>query len=211
LNYTTLIFDLDGTISDPATGFVRSINYALRAHGYEEKDEKTLHAHIGPPLDHSLAELCDTEDRAHIASLVSSYRERYSDVGCTEVEVYPGMPEVLSRLAGDDAVKLAVCSSKRVDFVERTLEHFDLHKYFELISGGEIGTEKPQQLGELLSRGAVAPDSLMIGDRYFDLVAARHNSLSSCGVLWGYGSREELEGHTPDHLLTSPKEILNLV
>jgi phosphoglycolate phosphatase len=207
LNYAQLIFDLDGTISNPRDGIVRSLNFALLEHGFETHPETDLLIHIGPPLDKTFAELTGQNSRALIASLVSKYRERYAEVGYAENVLYRGISESLVDIHNVEGVELGVCSSKRVDFVEKILTMFDLRHLFKFVSGGEIGIEKWQQLAQLKQQGVVGDNAIMIGDRHFDLLAGHRNKLHAAGVLWGFGSRQELVREKPAHLLTTPSEL----
>jgi len=204
------LFDLDGTLSDPLVGIARSINYALAHFGYAEVELSELSAHVGPPLDHAFRSLTGVESPAELAGLVAKYRERYGDVGYSENVLYPGIPEALEalRLAG---VSLAVCTSKRADFAERILRMFGIRSYFRFVTGGEIGVHKWQQIEALVKEGAVTPSTVMVGDRSVDLLAAHRNGLHGAGVLWGHGSRAELENERPRYLLSSPEELQGLV
>ena len=118
MKYDFLIFDLDGTISDPKKGIVRSMNAALKCHGFAERGEEELSTLIGPPLDAAFAALVSTTDSALIGSLVSKFRERYSDVGYSENVLYPGVAEALEQLSSISDIQLGICTSKRVDFAE---------------------------------------------------------------------------------------------
>jgi len=210
LKYEYLVFDLDGTISDPKDGIVRSLNYALESHGFEHRSDKELCTFIGPPLDVSLSSLTGSSDPELIKSLVAKYRERYSDIGYSENSLYNGIPEVLHMLSSIKGLKLGICTSKRADFAERILELFSLRQHFFFVNGGDVGIEKWQQLGSLLEQGEINQKSVMIGDRYVDITAAQKNSLYSAGVLWGYGSHTELRQHNPSHIFSSPHELAEL-
>lgn len=210
MKYDYLIFDLDGTISDPKDGIVRSINYALEAHGFEHQTEQELVKVIGPPLDSAFSTLASSNDSTLITSLVAKYRERYSDVGYSENCLYSGVVEALNKLSSIHEIKLGVCTSKRVDFAERILELFSLRHHFIFVDGGEIGIEKWQQLSSLLDHSIINRKSVMIGDRYIDITAAHKNNLHSAGVLWGYGSQSELSQHEPSHIFTHPYELTSL-
>ena len=107
-------------------------------------------------------------------------------------------------------MKLAVCTSKRVDFADAILKLHRIHHYFEFVSGGDVGIPKWRQLQALLENPAISGKAVMIGDRNVDLVAARRNGLDSAGVLWGYGSRQELMGENPTHLFREPGELVVL-
>ncbi|MCX7173508.1 MAG: HAD hydrolase-like protein [Proteobacteria bacterium] len=204
-----LVFDLDGTISDPAVGIGRSINYALEHHGYPTIAETEVPQFIGPPLDNSFALITGNSSPDHLAALVSKYRERYADVGYAENILYSGVPEALEVLASA-GVAIGLCTSKRVDFAESILGLFGLRRHFRFLSGGEIGVHKRQQLAALLSDRTISPASIMIGDRAVDIEAARSNGLGSVGVLWGHGSVEELTAAGPGTLLAFPHELVAL-
>lgn len=210
MKHSCLIFDLDGTISDPKEGIVRSLNYALLSHGFERQNEDFLATFIGPPLDSTFKQLMQSHDDALILSLVRKYRERYSEIGFAENILYEGIPDVLERLSSA-GFKLGVCTSKRVDFAERILSLFELRDCFQFINGGEVGVEKWQQLADLKRKSQIDTNALMIGDRYVDLTAAHKNGLAAAGVLWGYGSHAELEEHEPAYLFTSPRGLLKLI
>jgi phosphoglycolate phosphatase len=203
----SLVFDLDGTISDPVVGIGRSINHALESFGYPAVPEREVSKFVGPPLDQTFRSIVGPVTNARIAELVSRYRERYADVGFSENVLYPGIAEVIRRL--DEAgVALGLCTSKPAGFAERILRLFDIREHFRFISGGDIGIAKRDQLASLLARGLVGVSSLMIGDRAVDVMAAKANRLISVGVLWGHGSFEELQEAAPDFLLSSPRQLL---
>lgn len=205
-----ILFDLDGTLSDPQVGITRSINHALRAHGHGERSVAELLPCIGPPLDESFRVLTGCDDEAHIHALVHSYRERYGEVGYAENEIYPEVADTLAALAASGAT-LGLCTSKRADFAELILQLFGLRQHFGLVSGGAIGLQKWQQMAALKTAGQVPPDALMIGDRAVDLIAAHRNGLRSGAVMWGHGSRAELMAEAPHLVFERPSEWLRLL
>jgi phosphoglycolate phosphatase len=164
---------------------------------------------IGPPLDVSFRALTRVDDAAHLTARVAAYRERYAELGYAENVLYPGIPEVLQALRAAGR-RLGVCSSKRVDFCEMILDLFGLRAHFEFVSGGDVGIPKSQQLGELLAQGAIDRRATMIGDRAVDVQAAQAHGLVSVGVLWGHGSRAELEAAGAHRLLAQPSDLLSL-
>jgi phosphoglycolate phosphatase len=204
-----ILFDLDGTLSDPLVGIGRSINYALTHCGYPARELDQLSVYIGPPLDESFRALTGVATVSHIEALVAKYRERYADVGYSENVLYPGIPEALSALS-DAGIPMGVCTSKRVDFAELILEMFGLRKHFRFVSGGEIGIQKWQQMQVLLADGQVSTQSVMVGDRAVDMVAAHRNGLQAAGVLWGHGARAELECEQPRYLMATVAELTTL-
>ncbi|MFV8781753.1 HAD family hydrolase [Microbulbifer sp. SA54] len=209
-NYEWLLFDLDGTLSDPAEGFVNSMNYALVAHDFAPRESGALTPHIGPPLEQTVAHLIGSGSASLVNSMLSSYRERYGEIGYTENALYPGIAEMLETLSRSNDIRLAVCTSKRADFACKIIERFDLQHYFEFVSGGDVGIAKWQQLKKLLVEERISSRTLMIGDRHFDITAAHRNGMDSAGVLWGYGSEEELNIHRPKYLFSYPHGITSL-
>ena len=210
MKYEYLIFDLDGTISDPKDGIVKCLNHALSSHSFPIQDEEELSTYIGPPLDSTFKAITNSDNTDLIASLVTKYRERYSEIGYSENVIYKGIPEILETLASISKIKLGICTSKREDFARKILDLFGLTHYFCFINGGDVGIEKWQQLGYLLDNCIISSQSVMIGDRYIDITAAQKNKLSAAGVLWGYGSHSELSEHKPSHLFTKPCELESL-
>jgi phosphoglycolate phosphatase len=204
-----LIFDLDGTISDPAVGIGRSINFALQHFGYPPIRESEVSPFIGPPLDQTFAAVVGPSSPEHIAALVSKYRERYAEVGYAENVIYPGILDALRALVAAD-VPLGLCTSKRADFADSILRLFGIRHYFRFISGGDIGVRKSDQLASLVSEGVVPGTSTMIGDRAIDILAARANGLRPVAVLWGHGSLAELQDAAPHALLEFPHQLPGL-
>ena len=201
-----LVFDLDGTISDPLLGIFRCINHALRSHGLAEVSEVQVARLIGPPLDAAFRALRPDCNDVDVASLVRSYRERYSRVGYAENFLYEGVTEAIALLHGSGR-KLGVCTAKRVDFAERILERFEIRGYFSFIDGGDVGISKRSQLERLKAGGRVGDESVMIGDRSVDIEAARVNGLASAGVLWGYGTEAELKSAGAGSILERTDEL----
>lgn len=204
-----LLFDLDGTISDPLEGIAKSINYSLSHFGFANRDFNELAGFVGPPIDHTFKLLTEESSGEAIASMVEKYRERFSEVGYSENVLYLGMYDVLFSLR-DSGMRMAICTSKRQDYAIKIVEMFELSDCFEFIDGGDVGISKAQQIESLLKDSKVSHDSLMIGDRAVDLISAHKNGLETAGVLWGYGSREELEKEKPEYLFESPKDLLTI-
>ena len=208
--HDVLLFDLDGTLSDPLEGIERSINYALVEHDFPPLTPGQAAAFIGPQIDQTFSLITGIDTGERLNGFVAKYRERYADVGYAENVLYPGVRDALAALSTKGAT-MGICTSKRVDFAEQILELFNLRQYFRFVDGGEIGVHKWQQIEALRSGGKVTGASVMIGDRAVDLVAAHRNSLKSAGVLWGYGSYAELSGERPHYLFKSPEEWSTLV
>jgi phosphoglycolate phosphatase len=200
-----LLFDLDGTISDPLEGVGRSINHALTHFGYEPIALTEAAKYIGPPLDATFREI--TGNDRETKALVAKYRDHYGRIGYAENVLYPGITEVLQQLQAAD-IPMAICTSKRRDFAERILDMFGLSHYFQFIDGGEVGIPKSQQIASLLAAQKVSEHTVMIGDRAVDLIAAHKNGLQSGGVLWGYGSRAELLAESPLYCFSVPNDLV---
>jgi phosphoglycolate phosphatase len=208
-----IYFDLDGTLTDPKPGITRSIRYALQKldhHTIPTEDELTWC--IGPPLRASFAKILGAEDHADRA--VTLYRERFSDIGLYENGVYDGIDEVLTTLSHSGR-RLFVATSKPHVFATRIVEHFGLRHHFEHVFGSELeGTrvDKSDLLQYALKVAAVDPSkTLMIGDRSHDMVGAGNNGMNGIGVLYGYGSRDELIGAGALHVCTTPQAILSCI
>jgi phosphoglycolate phosphatase len=205
-----VLFDLDGTLSDPLVGIARSLNHALAHLGCDTLETSEVPAYVGPPLDEAFRTITGFTDTERVDALVTKYRERYADVGYSENVLYPGIADALAALHGA-GVPMGVCTSKRRDFAQRILDMFGLRSCFRFVDGGDVGVKKWQQVERLCELGLVGQSSVMVGDRSFDIVAAHRNGLSAAGVLWGHGSRAELEREGPRYLLQSPRELASLV
>jgi phosphoglycolate phosphatase len=189
----TVFFDLDGTLTDPKPGIVRSIQYALGRLGRPVPEEAALLWCIGPPLRSSFVELLEGEAQADRA--VELYRERFGAVGLFENQVYPGIRSLLETL-GSRGWALHVATSKPHVYARQIVEHFELMPYFGEVFGSELSGERADK-SDLLAHalretGASSSLSVMIGDRSHDMIGAARNGVGSIGVLYGYGSREEL-------------------
>lgn len=190
----TVLLDLDGTLTDPQVGITTSIRHAMAELGRPLADAVDLDWCIGPPLIDAFARLLDG-DRALAERGVAAYRARYGVVGLYENEVYPGIPELLDALVGAGRRVVLATSKPRV-FAERILGHFDLARRFAAIHGSELDgarVHKTDLLPWILDREAIDPGSaVMVGDREHDVLGAHAAGLATIGVLWGYGSRDEL-------------------
>ena len=208
-----IYFDLDGTLTDPKPGITRSIQYALQKLDHPTMPtEDELTWCIGPPLRASFVRLLGAETSADLA--VSYYRERFSDVGLYENGVYDGIGAVLTKL-GAAGHRLFVATSKPHVFAERIIDHFGLRDHFERVFGSELdGTrvDKSHLLEYALKQASVDPArTLMIGDRSHDMVGAKNNGMKGIGVLYGYGTRDELLDAGAHHVCATPGAILGCI
>lgn len=211
---TYLLFDLDGTLTDPMIGITRSVQYALRAYGIEEPDLKVLCPFIGPPLKDSFMKYYDfPEHQAEEA--IGKYREYFSVTGIFENRVYDGIEELLQELK-DCGKRLLIATSKPEKFAVQILEHFHLAQYFDYVCGASMD-EKRVKKGEVIAYALETAGikdismAIMIGDREHDIIGAKENHMNSIGVLFGYGSREELERSGADFIAASVEELKNFV
>lgn len=202
-----LLFDLDGTLTDPMVGITSSVQYALEKFGIHVKYLKDLIPFIGPPLDDSFQEFYGLS-KEDAGKAVEYYREYFAPKGIFENEVYPGIPEMLSRLV-EAGFTLIVATSKPAVFAKQILEHFGLSDYFSFVGGSELdGTRKrkAEVIGYILETCEIKPqDAIMIGDRKHDIEGAKLCGLESVGVLYGYGSEEELSKAGADHIIKDVK------
>ena len=208
----TIYFDLDGTLTDPKPGITRSIRYALQKLDHPTMPtEDELTWCMGPPLRTSFVKLLGdhSADRA-----VALYRERFSDVGLYENGVYDGIGDVLTSLCASGH-RLFVATSKPHVYAERIIDHFGLRDHFERVFGSELdGTrvDKSHLLEYALKQASVDPSkTLMIGDRSHDMVGAKNNGMTGIGVLYGYGSRDELLEAGAQHVCATPGAILGCI
>ena len=214
MGYRYCLFDLDGTLTDPGIGITNSVMYALDKFGIHVSDRAELFSFIGPPLGESFRrQFGFSEEQAQKA--VEYYREYFRPKGIFENSVYEGIPELLKKLR-ERNITVALATSKPYEFAVRILEHFELKQYFDYIGGATMDgriSKKADVIAHLLDEfGNVdKAEVLMIGDRAQDVEGARANGLHSAGVLWGYGSAEELQGAGADYLAAKPEELLRIV
>lgn len=204
-----ILFDLDGTLTDPMIGITKSVQYALKHFGIEVADLRELIPFIGPPLAESFETYYDlTPEQAEEA--VEVYREYYAPTGIFENAVYPGIPEMLEQLVAEGA-KLYVATSKPTVFAEQILEHYGIREPFVCVCGSELDggrVKKADVIRFVLDKYEIAPqDAVMVGDRHHDIEGAAACDVPSLGVLFGYGTREELEEAGADHIVATVEEM----
>lgn len=209
-----VLFDLDGTLTDPAEGITRCYAHALERLGRTPPTRSELLRFIGPPMRENFAATLGSEDRELIERAVSLYRERFASVGLYENEAYPGVREMLASLRAA-GLRLFVATSKVTEYSLRILEHFRMAEFFVSVHGTtpEGGLDdKAELVARLLRVEEIdAAESLMVGDREHDVRAARRNGLRSVGVTYGYGPRAELEAAGADFICDTPSEVASLL
>lgn len=217
--YQYVLFDLDGTLTDPKEGITKSVQYALKSFGIEENDLDKLEPFIGPPLRDSFRDFygIDGEDTE---KAVAAFRERFEKQGIKENQIYPGMTEMLCNLK-ERGVMLAIASSKPQEFVHIVLRNFGIEEYFSVIVGSEkdgtrdtkieVLEEAFAQLKKKAGRRFKKEKILMVGDRKFDVEAARQMEIASVAVTYGYAPEGELEACGPDYMADSVEELEEIV
>ncbi len=211
--YQYYFFDLDGTLVDSEEGIINSIKHVLGKYQVKDYDIEILRKFIGPPLGESFQKYFGFR-REEAPELIEGYREYYTTGGMYEAEIYDGIEELLKRLKGEGKV-LAVATSKPEAYARQILERFGLASYFDCIAGAsmdESKVKKDEIITDALSRCGVGEkkQAVMIGDREHDIFGAKKTGLDSIGVLFGFGSREELEAAGADYIVNTPEEIMSI-
>jgi phosphoglycolate phosphatase len=209
MRYTVIFFDLDGTLTDPAEGITKSVQYALSTFGIvAELDE--LRSFIGPPLHHSfMAQYAFDEATARRA--VEAYREYFGDQGIYQNRIFDGIPELLQRLRAE-RIALCVVTSKPTVYSEQIVRHFGLDGSFDAVVGPNLdlsNAEKTLLISQAMNRyaGQAAAGFVMIGDREHDIIGAVANGIDAIGVTYGAGSREELTSAGATHVVDTLAEL----
>ncbi len=206
-----LLFDLDGTLTDPFPGITKCISYALNKLGRQSPPRESLRWCIGPPLKDSFTKLLASDDNKLVEKAIGLYRERFSAVGLFENQVYEGIPEALEALL-ENGHTLYVATSKPVVYAVRIIDHFGLHRYFKVVYGSELdGTrgDKTSLIAHILQNESISSSAtIMIGDREHDMIGAKANRISGYGILWGYGSQKELEISGAYTCIGHPRELI---
>lgn len=208
-----ILFDLDGTLTDPKVGITTCAQYALASVGIDEPDLDKLEPFIGPPLHESFMQFYGF-DKDMAMKLVEKYRERFNHIGIFENEIYPGIPKMLQTLK-EKGCKISIASSKPTVLVERILVHFDIKQYFDSVVGSNLDgsrTKKEEVVEEALHQLAcVKEETAMVGDRKFDIEGAKAFGLTSIGVSFGYAAENELEEAGADYIVDSVEELQEIL
>jgi phosphoglycolate phosphatase len=211
--YKNILFDLDGTLTESHYGIVNSVKYALRKFGIEEHDYEKLKQFVGPPLRVSFAEFYGfSEEQTKLAA--EYYHENFTVKGIFENKLYDGIDELLKNLKAIGK-NIILATSKPTPLAERILAHFHLDQYFTYVVGSNLdGTmlEKDEVIKFALEKNHLKPaESIMVGDRKFDILGAHQNHIDSIAVTYGYGSLEELEIAAPTYFCEAVADILEIV
>jgi len=218
-----IIFDLDGTLTDPKEGIINSFKYALEKYGLEGHRKDALEKLIGPPLHQAFQEYLSIDEKEAFI-LVEYFREYFRERGIYENRLYSGVPEMLDQLL-QHGYLLALATSKAEVFARRVLEYFQLKPYFKEVAGSNLDgsrSAKGEIIAEILSRDSIKQEvhleeaylhnnyttgAIMVGDRKYDVWGARQNKLPSVGVTYGYGGKTELQEAGATHLVDSVEEL----
>ncbi len=212
--YKTVLFDLDGTISDPALGITNAIMYALERFQIRVEERSSLYPFIGPPLGESFEKYYHF-DEEETARAVAYYREYYADRGLYENTLYDGIERLLSQIR-DSGRYIVLATSKPEEFSEKILEHFRIREYFDFVAAATLDgrrTTKTEVIAYALEACGITDlrSTVMIGDRKYDILGAKATGLDSIGVLYGYGSREELQEAGADRIAENVADIMALL
>lgn len=214
MKFTTILFDLDGTLTDPFEGITNSVAYALKKMGITPPKNSELKKFIGPPLAESFEKFYGLSKEESYKA-VDIYREYFAPKGIFENTIFKGIPEMLASLKNAEK-RLALATSKPTVFAEKILKHFNIDKYFDVVVGSNLDgsmTDKAQVVAAALKGlGAVEPSTtVMVGDRSHDIIGGIKNGICTVGVTFGYGTKEELEQFHADYIADSVDELKNIL
>jgi phosphoglycolate phosphatase len=214
MKYQYVLFDLDGTITKSDRGIYNALAYTMQQHNLPPIPQKEKHLFIGPPLHSSFMNIFHVS-MEEADSMVHTYREYYSAKGKFESELYEGIPTLLKELK-KAGYTVALATSKIITFVNEILNHFDIYNYFDVISGADLSAESSDKsliIHNALTRCGVTDkaQAVMVGDRLYDIQGAKNNGIDSIGVLYGYGSREELKTAGATHLAETVSALLHML
>jgi len=206
----TIFFDLDGTLTDSKLGITRSAQYALESFGIIVENPDELKCFIGPPIRRSFQDFCGFNDD-DVERVVEKFRERYFVTGVFENEMYAGIDSVLHELKNAGKT-LMVATAKVKTLADTVLSHFGIDKYFDYVSGSEMDgkrSEKGEIIQYALEQNNITDVSgcIMIGDRKHDIIGAKSVGMKSVGILYGYGSFEELTDAGADHIVENVDDL----
>ena len=214
MKYTTVLFDLDGTLTDPGEGITNSVMHSLKYYGIEETDRAKLYKFIGPPLWESYEVFYGFSHEKAIEA-VEHYREYYKVKGIYENLLYDGVKDMLEALY-NKGVKILVATSKPETFAKIILDYFDIAKYFTFIGGAAMDgsrVNKDDVIKYTLEMAEVTDvkSCVMVGDRLHDILGAKAHCMDSIGVLYGYGSLDELKNAGADFIAAAPMDVCDII
>lgn len=214
MRYDTILFDLDGTLTNPKEGITKSVEYALHHFGISVPDRDALCQFIGPPLMDSFMEYYGF-DQSKAITAIEKYRERFREKGIYENVLYDGVPEMLEAFK-KRGLRLVLATSKPTVFAVEILNYFKLNQYFDFVSGAQLDGSRDKK-GDVIHYALEQMPALrlervlMAGDRLHDIVGAKENALDCAGVLYGFGNRDELEQAGADYIVPSVGALRTLI
>lgn len=212
--YTTVLFDLDGTLTDSGAGILNSVTYALKKYNIIIEDKAELNKFVGPPLHDSFINFCGFSPEESTKA-VEYYREYYREKGIYENELYDGVAAMLQELS-DAGKKIVLATSKPEVFAAEILRYFQIDKYFDFVGGATMDgarSKKADVISYALEKCNVTDlsSAVMVGDREQDIFGAKEIGIDSIGILYGYGNRAELQNAGATYIAETVKDIIGLV
>ncbi|MCI9448670.1 MAG: HAD family hydrolase [Clostridiales bacterium] len=212
-HFTHLLFDLDGTLSDNSDGIIGGIIYSLKSFGFEIPDRHELVKFIGPPLSETFRVLCGFDENG-VAEAVNRYRTYYRKTGIFENRMYDGVPEMLKELK-NSGYHLYVATSKPEEFARKICAHFGIDKYFDFIGGATfdgVRGKKSDVIKYVIDECKIPREGvLMIGDRFHDIEGAHACGIPALGVLYGFGTLDEMISCGADYLAETPSDVVSVL
>lgn len=205
-----VLFDVDGTLTDSASGILEALSHALNQLGLAQPDATTMRSFLGPPLAVTFAEYYGLDEESTERG-IAHYRERYASTSLTGNAVFPGIPELLTELTAN-GVTLATATSKPTPTAQRILDHFKLTKHFSFIGGATMTSErilKADVIAHTIENLPPHDTVVMVGDRHHDITAALAHGIEPIGVTWGYGDTAELKGAGATHIVDDAAALAN--
>lgn len=214
MRFETVVFDFDGTVADTAQGIFESVQYALRKMELPPASEQTLRRFIGPPLPYSFREFVGLSEQ-DAEQAVLFYRENYGDTGKYKLYFYDGIPELLQTLRRE-GVRTCLASAKPDRFIQQILQHYQANDWFDAAEGmplTEQSADKSGVIRDVVKRigGNLNERVVMVGDTKFDMLGAKELGIAGLGVLYGYGTAEELHASGADYIVRTPNEIGSII
>lgn len=207
----SVLFDLDGTLTDSGEGIINCVIPALKHFGLPVPSREALRVFVGPPLQDSFIQHGVPANKAEEA--VAVYRSRYVPIGMFENTPYPGIRELLEALTASGH-KLYIATSKPEGMSREILDHFDLSKYFTMICGASMDfsrNTKEAVIAYLLEQSGESENMVMVGDTKFDILGAKHHGIPAIGVSWGYGKVEDMVAAGAETIADTPRQLLELL
>ena len=211
MNCKSVIFDLDGTLTDSGEGITKCVRLALEHFGIPVKNLDDLRFFVGPPLRDSFVKAGVPEDKVEEA--IAVYRSRYTNVGLFENTPYSGIRELLEKLTAL-GYRLFVATSKPEAMAVRVLKKFDLFRYFERVCGATMDKSRDSKsavIAYLLAECSNGENAIMVGDTAFDVIGAAEHKIPTIGVSWGYGNAEEMKAAGAVSIANTPDELYFLL